>query len=73
MRERVTTELGTELRCGKCGELWPEDREFWTFNAGRAHSYCKACYAAYLATRRSRARNFTEGQRHIRLSEKSCA
>lgn len=39
------TDLGTELRCSKCGEYWPMDSEFF-FRSRRDgfRSPCKACY-----------------------------
>ena len=43
-RSRIETDLGTEVKCAKCGEFWPEDEEFFFFNKGRPHSWCKACY-----------------------------
>lgn len=37
---------GLERACGRCGELWPADTEF--FHPGPLpsglHSWCKACY-----------------------------
>jgi hypothetical protein len=45
-RERRHTDLGPEIRCAKCQEFWPEDEEFFFFNKGNAHSWCKACYRA---------------------------
>lgn len=49
-RARRTTELGEELQCAQCREFWPADREFFYFNNGRAHSWCKACYASAPST-----------------------
>ena len=43
-RPRIETELGTEIQCAKCGEYWPEDKEFFFFSRVKAHSWCKACY-----------------------------
>lgn len=46
----VVTELGTERRCTKCGEFWPEDNEFWYIGNRRDQNKpciqqpCKACY-----------------------------
>ncbi|BEH14293.1 hypothetical protein [Marinobacter shengliensis] len=41
----ITTELGTERRCTKCGDYWPDDAEFFYTRRGRSHQPCKACYA----------------------------
>jgi hypothetical protein len=43
-RPRIDTELGTEILCSKCLEYWPEDKEFFFFSQGKAHSWCKDCY-----------------------------
>ena len=43
-RPRIETELGTEIKCSKCGEFWPEDNEFFFYSGGKPHSWCKACY-----------------------------
>ena len=39
-----TTELGTERRCNKCGEFWPDDAEFFFLKKGQPVQPCKACY-----------------------------
>lgn len=43
-RQRIETDAGTEVQCAKCQEFWPEDQEFFFFNKGKAHSWCKDCY-----------------------------
>lgn len=45
-RDIVESELGAEIQCAKCREFWPLDAEFYFFNKGRPHSWCKACYMA---------------------------
>jgi len=40
-----TTELGTERRCTKCGDFWPDDAEFFYTKNGKTQQPCKACYA----------------------------
>jgi hypothetical protein len=44
LRATQQTELGEEVQCAKCLEFWPADVEFFYFNAGKPHSWCKACY-----------------------------
>ncbi|KMQ73768.1 hypothetical protein [Marinobacter subterrani] len=39
------TELGQELRCTKCNDFWPDDKEFYFQAGGRSQQPCKACYA----------------------------
>jgi len=39
------TELGTERRCTKCGDYWPDDAEFFYTSRGKTQQPCKACYA----------------------------
>ncbi|MDM8181279.1 hypothetical protein [Marinobacter salarius] len=39
------TELGTERRCTRCGEYWPDDAEFFYTKKGKTQQPCKACYA----------------------------
>ena len=39
------TELGTERRCTKCDEFWPDDAEFFYVKKGKTQQPCKACYA----------------------------
>lgn len=42
----MTTDLGEEKRCARCGEYWPADEEFFAIcknNKGGLHSYCRAC------------------------------
>ena len=46
-RECAVTDLGTEIRCTRCGEFWPADEEFFYRHAGGWHSYCKACYLSH--------------------------
>jgi hypothetical protein len=47
-RETRQTELGEEVKCAKCGDFWPADKEFFYFQSdGRPHSYCKACYRSH--------------------------
>lgn len=43
-REQRTTELGQEVKCAKCQEFWPADKEFFYFNGTKPHSWCKDCY-----------------------------
>lgn len=43
-RETRQTELGEEVKCAKCGDFWPSDPEFFYFQGGKPHSWCKACY-----------------------------
>ncbi|HUH59214.1 MAG TPA: hypothetical protein VL001_03975 [Candidimonas sp.] len=43
-RERRITELGEEVKCAKCNDFWPADSEFFFFNRGKPHSWCKDCY-----------------------------
>ncbi len=48
------TELGTEKTCPRCQESYPLDAEFFYRHAGAPngfHSYCKACFREYTATR----------------------
>lgn len=42
---RTTPGLGLEKQCGRCGEWWPADREFFTTGSGAygLHSWCRAC------------------------------
>ena len=43
---RITTELGTERRCTRCGDWWPEDADFFPARADRRGaflSWCRAC------------------------------
>ena len=49
-RATMQTELGEEVQCAKCREFWPADTEFFFFNKGKPHSYCKACYRSTPAT-----------------------
>jgi len=47
-REIVITELGTEMKCGRCNEYWPADKEFWYQEGARGfHSWCKAWYGEW--------------------------
>lgn len=39
------TELGRERCCSRCGEWWPDDREFYYMSRGKTVPPCKACYA----------------------------
>ena len=42
----MTTDLGEEKRCARCGEYWPADEEFFAAcknNKSGLHSYCRAC------------------------------
>jgi hypothetical protein len=32
-----------EKRCGRCGEHWPADTEFYYLHGGELSSYCRAC------------------------------
>lgn len=50
-----TTELGTERRCTKCDEFWPDDAEFFYTKHGKTQQPCKACYAQ-LPSRAARKR-----------------
>jgi hypothetical protein len=43
-RERVETELGTEIRCSKCRDFFPADGEFFYSTNGMYSSWCKACH-----------------------------
>lgn len=43
-RPSIETELGTEIQCAKCLEFWPAEKDFFYFNKGRPHSWCKDCY-----------------------------
>jgi hypothetical protein len=55
-RERVTTDAGIEVQCPKCGELWPETREFYGIHPSHGtQSWCKACVAQDTRDRRLRA------------------
>ena len=44
--QTITTELGLEKRCTKCGEYYPADTEFF-YHQNRGplylHSWCRAC------------------------------
>jgi hypothetical protein len=39
----LTTELGPEQACRRCGELWPADAEFFISSKGRLQTLCRAC------------------------------
>lgn len=56
------TELGTERRCSKCGEFWPEDNEFFYTSGGKIQQPCKACYVE-LPSRKARKANQVKAQR----------
>lgn len=43
-RASRATEIGEEVQCAKCQDFWPADREFYYFNGGKPHSWCKDCY-----------------------------
>lgn len=55
-RMTIETDLGTEIQCAKCKEFWPCDPEFFFFQGGRPHSWCKACYADDPKVKANRAR-----------------
>lgn len=44
---RIVTELGYEKKCSTCGDFWPEDTEFFYWNApqNRYYAECIACYS----------------------------
>lgn len=52
----IVTELGPERQCGKCGEFWPDDREFFYMQSGKIRQPCKACYEALPSVIAKRAR-----------------
>lgn len=38
-------ELGLVRTCGRCGEVWPRDPEFFYFGAdGKVIGHCRACW-----------------------------
>ena len=43
---RIMTLTGIEKRCTKCGEFWPEDKEFFFYHHSDNCYYaeCRACY-----------------------------
>lgn len=58
----INTELGTERRCTKCNEYWPEDSEFFYSSNGKIQQPCKACYCE-LPSRKARKANQVKVQR----------
>lgn len=58
----IRTELGTERRCTKCNEYWPEDSEFFYSSKGKIQQPCKACYVE-LPSRKVRKANQVKAQR----------
>jgi hypothetical protein len=42
-RRLVVTELGEEQLCGRCGELWPTDPEFYPVTLTSMGYECRAC------------------------------
>jgi hypothetical protein len=58
----ISTELGTERRCTKCNEYWPEDSEFFYTSGGKIQQPCKACYCE-LPSRKARKANQVKVQR----------
>ena len=61
----INTELGTERRCTKCNEYWPEDSEFFYTSGGKIQQPCKACYCE-LPSRKARKANQLKAQKlHI--------
>jgi hypothetical protein len=63
----METELGLERRCTKCGDYWPEDREFWFIGNRKDQKKpciqqpCKACYyelPSVIAKRAKRQRSY---------------
>jgi hypothetical protein len=63
----METELGLERLCTKCGDYWPEDREFWFIgnrknqNKPCIQQPCKACYyelPSVVAKRAKRQRSY---------------
>ena len=50
----ITTELGLEKKCTKCGDWWPADKEFYNSNGGgKLHSKCKACERELIREKRT--------------------
>lgn len=49
-----TTELGVEALCSRCEEWWPADQDFFYFQRGKPHSWCKACLMEWLVERGKR-------------------
>lgn len=59
----VTTEIGLEKKCGRCGEYWPADGEFWYSEGTRGLSkWCKACYEEWRKERRKRKEENAQSQ-----------
>ena len=52
---RVETELGMERLCRRCGELWPEDEEFWYFRTRLAGTGYQVDGRTYIRKSTSRA------------------
>lgn len=46
-------DAGREKRCGKCGDFWPADTEFFYPSMSQSdglHCWCKDCYANWRKT-----------------------
>ena len=41
----IETDLGRERRCAKCEDYWPDDREFFRYQANK----CNACFLEWYA------------------------
>jgi len=54
----LQTELGLEKRCGKCGEYWPFDNEF--FYSQKSH--CIACFAVWRDEKRGISASVTDNE-----------
>ena len=53
---RISTVLGLERRCFDCQEWWPQDEEFWYFDAkGKVQGRCRACWVDFNKSRRKTA------------------
>lgn len=73
-RQRIETDAGTEVLCAKCLEFWPEDPEFYYFNKGKPHSWCKACYLSdpKQIAKRQRAQAGQNARRAAKRKETPC-
>lgn len=41
---RITTEIGEEVACAKCGEMWPMDEEFFHPSKENTKLLCIDCH-----------------------------
>jgi len=55
----MTTDLGEEKRCARCGEYWPADEEFFAVCKGNKSGPHRRQWAGYTVTLAGTGRAFT--------------